>query len=86
MIARKIDPIEGRAEGRCCGLPYDTQLASSAGCAIHFWVGETHNPELLKKAVSVARNHRDIVYATWSHGEPTSFWANEDMPRKRDEE
>lgn len=84
MRVRQIDPLEDKAEGRCCGLPYDTQLASSAGCSIHFWVGDTYDAELMKKAIHVACNTRDIVFATWSHGQPTSFWANQDMGERRE--
>lgn len=79
MRIRQIEPLEDKAEGLCCGLPYDTQLASSAGVSIHFWVGETRDQGLLEKALHVARGNRDIVYATWSHGEPIGFWAHQDM-------
>ncbi len=80
MRIRKMnDVFEGRAEGVCCGLPYDTELASSAGVSILFWCGESFDDELLEKALHVARNNRDVVYAIASLGQPTSFWAHEDM-------
>ena len=80
MRVSQIEPLEDKAEGTCCGFPYDTQLASSAGCSIHFWVGDT-NPGMvrLQQALAVARRHRDIVSATWSLGQPTKFWAHQDM-------
>ena len=79
MKARLIDYLEDKAEGRCCGFPYDTQLAGPGGVSIHFWVGETYDPALVQKALDVARAHRDVVYATCSLGQPTKFWANSDM-------
>lgn len=80
MKIRQIDVLEDKAEGTCMGFPYDTQLASSAGCSIHFWVGDT-KPSLLRlqQALSAAMRQRDIVSATWSHGHPTKFWCNNDI-------
>lgn len=68
-----------RAEGRCHGLPYSTELASSQGCSIHFWVGDNYDADLVSKALDAARGSRDIVYASWSLGQPTGFWANQDI-------
>ena len=83
MKIRKIEPIQDKAEGTCMGFPYDTQLASSAGVSIHLWVkGNVDSPHLrqsLQKALSAAMRHRDIVSATWSFGEPTKFWCNNDI-------
>ena len=78
-IRRLESNLADRAEGLCCGLPYNTELASSAGCSIHFWCGESFDEELLQKALHTARNNRDIVYALASLGEPTGFWAHQDM-------
>lgn len=80
MRISQIDVLDDRAEGTCCGLPYDTQLASSAGCSIHFWVGDTLDRGRLERALWAARNHRDIVSATWSFGQPRSFWAHANIP------
>lgn len=80
MHIRKMDEVfVGKAEGRCCGLPFDTELASSAGCSIVFWCGDSFDDELLKKALEAAQRNRDIVYASASLGQPTSFWANTEM-------
>ena len=82
MKARKIEGRVDKAEGRCCGFPYDTQLVSSAGVSIHFWVGlvgPEYASEAVNNALAVARRHRDIVSVTWSPGQPTGFWANQDM-------
>lgn len=75
MKERLID----KAEGLCCGLPYNTELASSAGCSIVFWCGESFDDELLAKALRRAQAARDIVYAYASLGQPTKFWAHSDM-------
>jgi hypothetical protein len=72
-------PATDRAEGLCCGLPYDTQLASSAGCSIHFWCGEAFDDALLEQALKKARSNRDIIYASASLGQPINFWANQDI-------
>lgn len=79
MRIREVPVLEDRAEGTCCGLPYNTELVSSAGCSIHFWVGDTCDKELLERALHVARGNRDIVCAQWSYGAPTKFWAHADM-------
>ena len=80
MTVRKTDLLEDRAEGRCLGHPYNTELASINGVSIHFWLGATDpTPELLARLEQVARRHRDIVRLTYSHGEPAGFWANQDI-------
>lgn len=80
MRIRKTDGVlEGKAEGVCCGLPYDTELVSSAGVSIHFWCGEFFDEALLETALSAARAARDVVRATASLGAPTGFWAHNDI-------
>jgi hypothetical protein len=82
MIVRKVEPLEDKAEGKCVGIPYNTELASSNGVSIHFWMGNLNDKEakaLAEKALMIARRNRDVVSASWSHGDPTSFWANQDM-------
>lgn len=76
MRLRRVDPPpEGQtAEGRCNGLPFYTDLVNINGVMIHFWTGAGVTDEVLQTALSHARNARDIVYATWSLGEPSGFW------------
>jgi len=78
-VRRLEETLDDRAEGLCCGLPYNTELASSAGCSIHFWCGESFDENLLQKALVKARHNRDIVCALASLGQPTSFWAHQDI-------
>ena len=80
MRIRKLDKVfQGRAEGRCCGLPYDTELASSQGVSILFWCGDSFDDVLLQKALFAARNSRDVICAVASLGAPEKFWANSDI-------
>lgn len=68
-----------KAEGLCNGLPYNTELVSSAGAHIHFWVGRERDERQLLKAVLAAQYARDIVKITWSTGEPDGFWTHQDI-------
>lgn len=80
MKIRKMSELyTGRAEGLCAGLPYDTELAGSAGCSIVFWCGEAYDDDKLQAAVKAARRERDIVYAIASLGQPSAFWAHQDI-------
>lgn len=80
MRLSKIDPPDNlKAEGRCNGLPYNTDLVSINGCAIHFWTGAGVTEKDRRLALHYAINARDIVYATWSLGEPAGFWAHQDI-------
>lgn len=69
-----------KAEGMCKGLPYNTELANSNGVAVHLWTGALTG-EALRSAIEAAsraiRNHRDVVYVTYSTGTPGGFWAKE---------
>lgn len=78
-IRRMETPLEDKAEGLCCGLPYNTELASIAGCSIHFWCDEAFDDDLLQEALEKARRNRDIIYASASLGQPTKFWAHQDI-------
>jgi hypothetical protein len=78
LRATKIDNFEERAEGNCCGFPYNTELASINGCWFHVWLGDADEaivPQLLR----AARNQRDVVRFTYSNGAPTGYWAHEDF-------
>jgi hypothetical protein len=77
---RRIEcPLES-AEGKILGFPYDTQLVSIDGVTMHIWFGDTPiTDELLAKVKTAANNQRDVVSFTYSTGEPTKFWANEDI-------
>lgn len=80
MKIRRMETIlDAKAEGVCCGLPYNTELASSAGCSIHFWCGEAFDGDLLQEALGKARRDRDIVSASASLGQPAGFWAHQDI-------
>jgi hypothetical protein len=80
MIIHPVDPLIEKAEGLCLETPYNTELVSINGCSIHFWL-RSHTPTdaELQTLLTVARRHRDIVRATWSAGDPTGFWAHEDI-------
>lgn len=81
MKAREIARPVDKAEGLCCGVPYDTQLVSSDGVAVHFWLTFVSSAALthLERCIRVVRNHRDVVAVTYSAGEPTGFWARSDI-------
>jgi hypothetical protein len=80
MKIRQTDHLVDNAEGRCHGYPYSTELAGPGGVSIHFWVGaEPVDHEKLQVALDKARGARDVLYASWSYGEPTKFWANSDI-------
>lgn len=84
MNVRQVEWLNDRAEGRCDGVPYNTELVNINGVSIHFWFGdETPSTERVESVLSLARSHRDIVRAQWSPGEPTSFWAQADIIRRR---
>lgn len=75
-----------RAEGNAYALPYDTELASSAGVHIHFWVsdeirqkGQAEVDRVLKHTLLAMQAERDIVSASFSYGQPESYWANSDF-------
>lgn len=79
MLVRKTEDPGGKAEGLCEGLPYTTELVSSEGVAVHFWVGEEYDKAKVALALHKARNERDVVCASWSYGQPASFWAHSDI-------
>ena len=80
MRTTRIDHLEDKAEGNCCGLAYTTELAGSQGVSVHFWTGATADPEeRVQKALKRIRQERDVVRATWSPGTPTSYWAHQDI-------
>lgn len=83
MHITKIDNPNTKAEGLCDGLPYTTDTYNINGCAIHFWVPDCTLLARIKSKLDTtlrkAMNARDIVRATWSFGEPTGFWAHQDI-------
>lgn len=80
MKIRKLtEPLIDKAEGMCGGFPYNTELASSAGVSICFWYGDTYDEERLQRALHKARNARDVVMALASPGQPTGFWAHQNI-------
>lgn len=85
-IPRRIACPEARAEGaiftsnNVATIPYDTDIVSADGCAIHLWMGERANDmALVREALRIAHRHRDIVQATYSGGNPTGYWASSTM-------
>lgn len=79
MRIRHIDIPTEKAEGKCRDFPYNTNLVSAEGVQIHFWVGAKYDVDQVADALSRARNARDIVSATWSFGEPSGYWTNQDI-------
>lgn len=67
------------AEGDCDGVPYNTQLVSSRGVTIHFWLPEAESGARATELRKIALRHRDIVGTTWSYGQPEGYWAHEDI-------
>jgi hypothetical protein len=79
MKTRKIENPEDRAEGLCLGYAYNTELVSSAGVNVHFWLGDNETPELAARLLARMRRERDIVCCTYSGGAPVGFWARCDV-------
>jgi hypothetical protein len=84
MKFRQIETPETKAEGDAivaagC-FPYDTQLVSSQGVSMHFWLGDTPLSEALQGQLEkLGRSERDVVYFTYSAGHPSGYWAHQDM-------
>ena len=76
---RHVDHRDDRAEGSCLGFPYNTELVSIDGAAIHFWLSGGAESDL-PAALATAKSERDIVCATWCHGQPSGFWAHQNIP------
>lgn len=63
---------------------YDTQIANINGVALHLWTMTDAEPneamrDNIARAYSIMRNHRDIVWASYSIGKPAGFWARQDI-------
>ena len=80
IVKRRVPWLNAKAEGTCCDVPYDTEIASSEGCTIHFWLG-TREPtdKLLSQLEAIATLHRDVIGIYYSEGEPTGYWAHADF-------
>lgn len=75
-----------KAEGNAGKLPYDTELASSAGVHVHFWVsdevkakGADEVTAALCESLRLMRGARDVVSASFSYGSPEKYWAHQDV-------
>ena len=79
MRILNITNPDTKAEGLCNGLPYTTATYNKDGCTIHFWVGDCPLAVDVDTALRKAMNARDIIMASWSFGEPSGFWAHEDI-------
>lgn len=80
MRITKLEHVDDRAEGDCCGIPYNTELAGPDGVHIHFWLGDqTPESARLSEALAAAQAHRDVVRASWSPGKPRNYWAHSDI-------
>jgi hypothetical protein len=79
---RQIPCPDAKAEGRIMGFAYNTELVNQDGVSFHVWLGKqvTGAKELMKQIEPQARNERDVVYFTYSDGEPTGYWAQEHIP------
>ena len=61
-------------------VPYNTWSAGPDGCHLHIWLDiPYYGAETARKIKAFATNFRDIVSASYSEGEPTSYWAHQDM-------
>lgn len=61
-------------------VPYNTFLAGPNGSHIHFWLDYPyHGEKLAKKLKAFATHFRDIVSCSYSGGEPSGYWAHQDM-------
>ena len=63
------------------GIPYNTDLVSSEGVSIHFWLDSIDQlgKAFFARLLAHARYQRDIVGVTYSVGQPSAFWAHEDF-------
>lgn len=70
-----------RRKVAAAATPYTTELAGPNGVSVHFWTGADENPVPgpIEKALRRMCQHRDVVRATWSVGEPTGFWVNSNI-------
>ena len=73
-----------KAEGDCLGFPYNTELVSSEGVSILFWLGDRNRSdpgteELLQRALLQAIRIRNIVRASCCPGSPSGYWAHQDI-------
>lgn len=82
MKIRVIEHVNAEAEGDCHGFPYNTTLISAAGVLIVFWTGDKEPGSImpaLADALVRARAARDIVGAQACIGNPTGYWAHNDI-------
>ena len=68
---------ERKAEGTLNGVPFDTWIAGSQGCGVHFWLGSAPSKQLANELRRAMTNFRDVIECTYSSGQPAGFWANE---------
>jgi hypothetical protein len=84
------DHTADKAEGDCLGFPYNTELVSSQGVGILFWLGDRDRSdpgteELLERALLEAIRNRNIVRASCCPGSPSGYWAHQDIIVERKE-
>jgi len=80
MAIHRIECVTDRAEGLCCGFPYNTEIVSINGVWFHVWLGHAAPTQQLLRALEIAaRRQRDIVRLTYSAGQPTGFWAHQNF-------
>jgi hypothetical protein len=82
MTPHAVPPPEHRtAEGLCDGIPYDTDLVSINGVAIHFWYGDrTPTPEEVQPVLATARRHPHEILGPRGH-RPAAIFATLPMHR-----
>lgn len=87
-IPKRIPCPEAKAEGDILipgqdPIPFDTQIISRDGCAIHLWMGKRDQDSALRsEAVRIANYCRDVVEVTYSIGAPTGYWAHSNLSMK----
>lgn len=84
------DHASDKAEGDCLGFPYNTELVSSEGVSILFWLGDRdrsdpRTEELLQRTLLEAIRNRNIVRASCCPGLPSGYWAHQNISVERQE-
>jgi len=79
----KIEPLQTRADGLCCGRPYETEYLCSAGASVHVWFDSEPDTERMERLVKTLIYWKDVFIMTWSIGEPAGYRAHFKLEEKR---
>ena len=75
-------PVD-KAEGDCAGYPYNTELASINGVRVHLWMrGDADDRAKVDTLAAIMCAERDVVRVSYSDGEPTGYWAHQDVGQR----